>query len=121
MSGASPSRKPCTTLHQDHRPFQCRVGQARFERRPTIQKPREILVGLRGEAPLVPPYDFRGTNKAMVLVGQSATVDLIQPAHESRPIHRVQAARKSRLANGFHVAMPRRCYAVGKVAHDFDG
>jgi len=45
---------------------------------------------------------------------------LIQPAHESRPIHRVQAARKSRLANGFHVTTPRRCYAVGKVALDFD-
>ena len=63
---------------------------------------------------------FRGTNKAMVLVGQSAPVDLIQPAHESRPIHRWQAARKSRLANGFHVTMPRRCYAVVKVALDFD-
>lgn len=60
-------------------------------------------------------------NKATVLRGQSAPVDLIQPAHESRPIHRVQAARKSRLANGFYVTMPRKCYAAVKVALDFDG
>ena len=31
-------------------------GQAQFERRPTILKRREILVGRRDEAPLVPPY-----------------------------------------------------------------
>ena len=37
--------------------FQCRVGPARFERRPTIGKCRENMVGRRGEAPLVPPYD----------------------------------------------------------------
>ena len=35
-----------------------RVGPARFERRPTIRGLDNILVGRRGEAPLVPPYDF---------------------------------------------------------------
>ena len=38
---------------QGHHRFQCRVGQARFERRPTIGKRREFMVGRRGEAPLV--------------------------------------------------------------------
>ena len=33
-----------------------RVGPARFERRPTIRKHRDWLVGRRGDAPLVPPY-----------------------------------------------------------------
>ena len=47
--------------------FQRRVGPARFERRPTIGNRREILVGRRGEAPLVPPYRLRRPNKAMVL------------------------------------------------------
>ena len=36
--------------------FLRRVGPARFERRPTIRKLRDLLVGRRGEAPLVPPY-----------------------------------------------------------------
>ena len=47
--------------------FLRRVGPAQFERRPTIRKHREILVGRRGEAPLVPPYSLRRTNKAMAL------------------------------------------------------
>ena len=47
--------------------FKGRVGPARFERRPTIRKHREIMVGRRGEAPLVPPYSFRRPNKAMAL------------------------------------------------------
>jgi hypothetical protein len=34
----------------------CGVGQARFERRPTIWNQLETMVGRRGEAPLVPPY-----------------------------------------------------------------
>ena len=34
----------------------CRVGQARFERRPTICNRGVFMVGRRGEAPLVPPY-----------------------------------------------------------------
>ena len=34
----------------------CRVGPARFERRPTAKQCRELMVGRRGEAPLVPPY-----------------------------------------------------------------
>ena len=42
-----------------HRLFQCRVGPAQFERRPTIGKCRENRVGRRGEAPLVPPYGDR--------------------------------------------------------------
>ena len=33
--------------------FHCSVGQAQFERRPTLVKRREILVGRRGETPLV--------------------------------------------------------------------
>ena len=35
--------------------LQRRVGPARFERRPTILKHRDLRVGWRGEAPLVPP------------------------------------------------------------------
>ena len=49
------------------REFLRRVGQVRFERRPTNGKRREIMVGLRGEAPLVPPYKFRSPNKAIAL------------------------------------------------------
>ncbi len=37
----------------------CRVGQARFECRPTNEDCREALVGQRGEAPLVPPDRLR--------------------------------------------------------------
>ena len=47
--------------------FLRRAGPARFERRPTIGKCREILVGRRDEAPLVPPYRLRSPNKAMAL------------------------------------------------------
>ncbi len=36
--------------------FQCRVGPARFERRPTIRTHRELTVGRRGESPLVSTY-----------------------------------------------------------------
>ena len=43
------------------------MGPARFERRPTIVKHREIMVGRRGEAPLVPPYTSPCFNKAMAL------------------------------------------------------
>ena len=52
-----------------HRLFQRRVGPARFERRPIIGNRRDIkiMVGRRGDAPLVPPYRFRRLNKAMVL------------------------------------------------------
>ena len=55
-----------------HRLFQGRVGQARFERRPTIGNRREIMVGRRGEAPLVPPYSFRRPNKAMAVASDLA-------------------------------------------------
>ena len=48
--------------------FLRRVGQARFERRPTIGNHREIRVGRRGEAPLVPPYKLRRPNKVIALV-----------------------------------------------------
>jgi len=34
----------------------CRVGPARFGRRPTVISSDHGLVGLRVEAPLVPPY-----------------------------------------------------------------
>ena len=50
-----------------HHLVQRRVGPARFERQPTIGKRREILVGRRGEAPLVPPYSLCRPNKAMAL------------------------------------------------------
>jgi len=55
--------------NQGHRLFHCRVGQARFERRPTIWKRREIMVGRRGEAPLVPPYILPNFKKELALVG----------------------------------------------------
>ena len=54
-------------MKQGHRLFQRRMGPAQFERRPTIGKRREILVGRRGEASLVPPYRLRRPNKAMAL------------------------------------------------------
>ena len=41
------------------------MGQARFERRPTIVQSLEIMVGRRGEAPLVPPYILPSFKKAM--------------------------------------------------------
>ena len=50
------------------REFLRRVGPAHFERRPTIGKCQEILVGRRGEAPLAPPYRLRSRNKAMALL-----------------------------------------------------
>ncbi len=55
---------------QGDRLFQCRVGPTRFERRPTIRKHREFMVGRRGEAPLVPPYRLHRPNKAMALAGK---------------------------------------------------
>ena len=48
--------------------FLRRVGPARFERRPTLGNRREIRVGRRGEAPLVPPDSFRSPTKAMALL-----------------------------------------------------
>ena len=47
--------------------FLRRVGPARRERRPTIRKLRELLVGRRGEAPLVPPYILPSFKKALAL------------------------------------------------------
>ena len=44
-----------------------RAGPAQFERRTTLGKRREIMVGRRDEAPLVPPYRLRRPNKAMAL------------------------------------------------------
>ncbi len=52
---------------QGHRLFQRRAGPARFERRPTIMNLRELLVGRRGEAPLVPPYILPSFKKALAL------------------------------------------------------
>ena len=50
------SRESIDACTQGSSQFQSRVGQARFERRPTMKNLRELIVGLRGEAPLVPPY-----------------------------------------------------------------
>ena len=48
-------------------PVSSRVGQARFERRPTTTKHRELLADRRGEAPLVPPDIQSGPKQAMAL------------------------------------------------------
>ena len=53
---------------QGQRLFQRRVGQAQFERRTTIVPTLEIMVGRRGEAPLVPPYIQPRFKKALALV-----------------------------------------------------
>ena len=45
-----------------------RVGPARFERRPTISNHRELPVGRRSEAPLVPP-DILSSFKVAMAVG----------------------------------------------------
>jgi len=58
------SRHESEVINQGNRRFQCRVGPARFERRPTIRKRRELMVGLRGETPLVPPYILPSFKKA---------------------------------------------------------
>ncbi len=50
-------------FQQSHRLFQRRLGPARFERRSTIIKRPEIMVGRRGEAPLVPPRYFLQTQQ----------------------------------------------------------
>jgi len=47
--------------------LQSRAGPARFERRPTIMKQGEFMVGRRGEAPLVPPYILPSFKKALAL------------------------------------------------------
>ena len=54
-------------FQQSHRLFQRRLGPARFERRSTIIKRPEIMVGRRGEAPLVAPDIFFRPNKALAL------------------------------------------------------
>ena len=43
------------------------MGPARFQRQPTIMNLRELLVGRRGEAPLVPPYILSSFKKALAL------------------------------------------------------
>ena len=55
--------------------FQSRVGPARFERRPTEHDSQEIMVGRRGEAPLVPPYGLTSFKKALALATLSSQVD----------------------------------------------
>jgi len=52
--------------------FQCRVGQARSERRLTIMKRREWMVGQRGEAPLVPPNILPSFKKVLTLLNQTS-------------------------------------------------
>ena len=64
---SSSAIRPNAGVGQGHRLFQRRVRPARFERRPTILKPRELLVGRRGEAPLVPPYILPSFKKALAL------------------------------------------------------
>ena len=44
------------------------MGPARCERRPTIEKRLTIVVGRRGEAPLVPPYILPSFKKALALL-----------------------------------------------------
>ena len=40
----------------DSSQFQCEVGPARLERRPAVKKRQKLMVGRRGETPVVPPY-----------------------------------------------------------------
>jgi hypothetical protein len=60
-------RRPVGPKTQGNRLVQRRVGPARFERRPTIMRRRELLVGRRGEASLVPPYNLPSFKKALAL------------------------------------------------------
>ena len=53
--------------NQGHRLFQSRVGPTRFERRTIKHNSREIMVGRRGEAPLVPPYGLPSFKTALAL------------------------------------------------------
>ncbi|MCX7408544.1 MAG: hypothetical protein NTZ32_10720 [Planctomycetales bacterium] len=41
---------------------------ARFERRPTIEKYRTMMVGRRGDAPLDPPFILPGFKQALALL-----------------------------------------------------
>ena len=67
---------------QGHRLFQSRVGPARFERRPAIVKLRELLVGRRGEAPLVLPYILPSFKRALAL-SNTATLLAKRPPHDN--------------------------------------
>ena len=58
--------------------FLRRGGPAQFERRPTIGKRREIMVGRRGETPLVPHYRCRSPKKALALLEQPRKVTTLQ-------------------------------------------
>ena len=60
----TPSQSETT---QGHRLFQSRVGPARFERRLTIRKRREFVVGRRDETPLVSPDILSSHIKALAL------------------------------------------------------
>ena len=79
---------------QGHRLFQNRVGQARFERRPTILKHRELLVGRRGETPLVPPYILLRFKKAIALPPMRATCRprLERLRRDPSPLHSIHRA-----------------------------
>jgi len=61
---------------QGQRLFQRRVGQAQFERRTTIVLSLEIMVGRRGEAPLVPPYIQPRFKKALALMNGASSLAL---------------------------------------------
>ena len=55
---------------QGHRLFQGRVGQAQFERRPTIMQSLEIMLGRRGKAPLVSPGILPSFKQALALMSE---------------------------------------------------
>ena len=48
MNDKIASRNTPAEVPQGHRLFQSRVGQARFERQPTVEKPLENAVGRHG-------------------------------------------------------------------------
>ena len=54
------------------------MGPARFERRPTILHRREIMVGRRGEAPLVPPDFSTKFKKALALPNTRAVLPILR-------------------------------------------
>ncbi len=64
-----------------------RVGQARFERRPTnlaFNDGDVQLVGRRGEAPLVPPYYASGVAILRTYLGSEHPFDAVQVRYELR-------------------------------------
>ena len=89
-------------------PFSSRVGPARFERRPTIMKHRELLAGRYGAAPLTPPGILLRFKKALPLPVDSATGDPIdgQRGFDTRP--RISVGGLCGLAKTNAMVLPRR-------------